>query len=85
MFKILSVRTYLMFKILFVRTYRFPQFVPTALAQLIPNASPEGLVMMQVNYYFYFHISLLLVFVFGTFFFCFIFFVLYIQGNETLV
>ena len=27
--------------------FRFPQFVPTALAQLIPNASPEGLVMMQ--------------------------------------
>ena len=27
--------------------FRFPQFVPTALGQLIPNASPEGLVMMQ--------------------------------------
>jgi hypothetical protein len=28
--------------------FRFPQFVPTALSQLIPNASQEGLVMMQV-------------------------------------
>lgn len=27
--------------------FRFPQFVPTALAQLIPNASPEGLLLMN--------------------------------------
>lgn len=29
--------------------FRFPQFVPTPLAQLIPNASVEGIALMQVT------------------------------------
>ena len=29
--------------------FRFPQFVPTPIAQLIPNASPEGVSLMQVR------------------------------------
>ena len=29
--------------------FRFPQFVPTPIAQLIPNASPEGVSLMQVH------------------------------------
>lgn len=29
--------------------FRFPQFVPTPIAQLIPNASPEGVSLMQVD------------------------------------
>ena len=29
--------------------FRFPQFVPTPLAQLIPNATPEGVALMQVS------------------------------------
>lgn len=29
--------------------FRFPQFVPTPLSQLIPNASPEGVALMQVS------------------------------------
>jgi hypothetical protein len=28
--------------------FRFPQFVPTPLSQLITNASPEGIALMQV-------------------------------------
>jgi hypothetical protein len=28
--------------------FRFPQFVPTPLAQIIPNASHEAIVMMTV-------------------------------------
>lgn len=43
--------------------FRFPQFVPTPLSQLIPNASAEGVALMQVQYillfyvvvYFYIH------------------------------
>lgn len=28
--------------------FRFPQFVPTPLAQIIPNASAEAITLMQV-------------------------------------
>jgi protein kinase len=27
--------------------FRFPQFVPTPLTQIVPNASPEGIILMQ--------------------------------------
>lgn len=31
--------------------FRFPQFVPTPLSQLITNASPEGIALMQVKFF----------------------------------
>ncbi len=45
--------------------FRFPQFSPTSLSSIMPNASPEALAMMTVNYNFIFiSINLLLLITF---------------------
>ncbi|RYH14353.1 hypothetical protein EON65_33735 [archaeon] len=42
-----SIHTLLFSRLAAQMQFRFPQFVPTPLAQIIPNASAEGLELLQ--------------------------------------